>query len=123
MWDKDTGLLTRERYYHFGDRHREGGPSSVSYHPLTGEIIGESWDCHNALNRTDGGPALWRKDPETGVVVHEEYWENGVKHRDGGAPAAIWRDKDTGQIVGLEFYEDGDLIREEEAYPSECLEP
>lgn len=52
----------------------------------TGVVTYERWEKDGKLHR-EGGPAIIKRDFETGEVFHEEWLRNGLHHRDDGGPA------------------------------------
>lgn len=112
-WDPKTGVCTLEGYYLYGNPNRDGAPAIIRRHPITGEVIGETW-AQGSLLRDGDLPAIWSKDPDTGIIEREEYYMDGVLHRDDGKPAVIIRDPKTGEVIQLEYHDYGEEIRVDE---------
>lgn len=121
-WNPRNGIMTYEAYLRFDGPHREGKPAIIRRHPLTGEVVGETWGVSGVIHRDGNKPAVWEKDPQTGVIITEEYWSCGERHRARGA-AKIDRDSETGAIIRKEYYRRGKLLSSSGVDEPEALAP
>jgi antitoxin component YwqK of YwqJK toxin-antitoxin module len=70
-----NGTISREEYYQYGVKNREGGPAITHYNE-DGSVILQSYYKDNMLHRLDG-PAFVRWYSDSGELALKEFYING----------------------------------------------
>lgn len=79
-------------------RHRQNGPSEITYDPVTGYKIEERWLSNADWINPSGGAAHIFYDKQSGLKTKEVWVHQNKVHRQGG-PAVIQYHPETGRLL------------------------